>query len=157
MRSRRISYGATRTHSMNSRSEPGPRRLGMRTVVVIHEMLLAEHCGVEGVRDVELLDDSLSSIRFQYLGGPADILNVAAATAHALLRNRPFNDANKRLALSLSGVFLELNGLRLIATEPDTVLAIAALEDGTLSESDFAKWLRISCQNYRRPPSTTPL
>ena len=116
---------------------------------VIHEVLLAEHGGVEGIRDVELLRDALSSIRFEYLGGPAEVLKVAAATAHAMIRNRPFNDGNRRLALALTGVFLELNGLRLIATEPDAVLAIRALEDGTFGESDFAVWLRISCRSAR--------
>ena len=139
---------------MNSRSEPGPRRIGERTARVIHDVLLVEHGGVEGIRDVELLRDALSSIRFEHLGGPADYLRVAAATARALIRNRPFNDGNRRSALALTGVFLELNGLRLIATEPDAVLAVAALEDGTFGEGDFAKWLRISCQNYRRPPAT---
>lgn len=117
-------------------------------------MLLAEHGGAEGIRDVELLGDALSSIRFEHLGGPADVLSVAAATAHALIRNRPFNDGNRRLALALTGVFIELNGLRLVATEPDAVLAIVALEDGTLGERDFAMWLRISCQSYRRSPPT---
>jgi prophage maintenance system killer protein len=48
------------------------------------------------------------------------------------------------VALVTTGVFLELNGIRLTAPEPDTVLAILALVKGEMKVVDYAEWLRVS-------------
>ena len=115
-------------------------------MLAIHNMLLAQHGGAVGIRGYGLFRDAISSIRNGYLGGPADSFRIAAATAHALVRNPPFNDGNKGMALALSGVFLELGGFRLVAPEANAVVAIVALSEGALDEGAFADWLTSSCE-----------
>lgn len=105
-------------------------------------MLLAEHGGASGIRDEGLLDSALSSPRNLLAYEAADIFRLAAAYAHALTRNHPFQDGNKRIALTVAGVFLELNGYRLEGPEADAVAATLALSTRELDEEGFAAWLR---------------
>jgi death-on-curing protein len=62
-----------------------------------------------------------------------------------LTQNHPFVDGNKRVALTVAGVFLEKNGLRLDAPESDAFAAMDALSSGALGRDDFENWLRSSC------------
>ena len=130
-----------------------PRWLSKAALLAVHERLLAEHGGAAGLRDEGLLDAALASPRNHLAYARADILRLAAADAHALTRNHPFIDGNKRVALTVAGVFLELNGFRLVAPEHEAVTATVALASGELDESGFAEWLRASCSASRAPPS----
>jgi len=74
----------------------------------------------------------------------ADVFVLVSTYAHALTSNHLFVDGNKRTAFAAAGIFLELNGYRLTASEPDAVLAVLALSRGTMNAEEFYKWLRIS-------------
>jgi death-on-curing protein len=82
------------------------------------------------------------------------MLQLAAAYAHGLTQDHPFVDGNKRVALTIAGVFLELNGVRLTATEVEAVAAMLALSTREMDEDSFAKWLRGSSSKVRRPAKT---
>ncbi len=111
-------------------------------VVAVHQMLLAEHGGLPGVRDGVLLDSALARPR-QRLVYEADlsVFDLAASYGYGLIKNRPFVDGNKRIALATAAVFLELNGRSLEAPEAETVIVIEQLAAGELSEQEFAVWL----------------
>ena len=93
-----------------------PRWVSKQAVLAIHERLLAEHGGAPGLLDEGLLDAALASPRNHFAYERADIPRLAAAYAYALTQNHPFADGNKRIALTVAGVFMELNGLRLEAS-----------------------------------------
>lgn len=118
----------------------------MREVVVsVHQMLLAEHGGSQGVRDQGLLDSALSRPRqrFSY-SDEHSIFDLAAAYAYGLAGNHPFVDGNKRVALTVAAVFLELNGYSLDATEAEAVVMFEQLASGSVSEEDLSIWFRSS-------------
>jgi hypothetical protein len=48
------------------------------------------------------------------------------------------------VALTLAGVFLELNGFRLEASEQDAVEAMLALSSRQMNETEYGEWLRRS-------------
>lgn len=121
-----------------------PTWLSKPALLAIHGMLLAEHGGATGIRDEGLLESALAGPRNHFEYGETDIHQLAAAYAFALTRNHPFVDGNKRTAFAAAGVFLELNGQQLRASEPDAVLAVLALAKGELDAQGFGKWLRIS-------------
>jgi len=58
-----------------------------------------------------------------------------------LAKNHPFVDGNKRAALAVAAIFLEMNGFSLDAPEPETVVVIERLAAGDLSEPALANWL----------------
>jgi death on curing protein len=118
-------------------------------VIAIHGRMLAEHGGSPGLRDRGLLESALAAPRNHRLYGESDIFDLAAQYAHAITRNHPFVDGNKRVAFAAAGIFLELNGHLLTATERDAVLAVLALSRGDLDAAGFANWLRISTEPQR--------
>jgi death-on-curing protein len=135
-----------------------PRWISKEAVLAIHERLLAEHGGAAGLRDEGLLDAALAGPRNRFAYERADLARLAAAYAHALVQNHPFTDGNKRIALTVAGVFLELNGLRLEASEQDAAQATRALASREIDESEYAAWLRIYASKLRtaRSPSRRP-
>ena len=114
-------------------------------VLAVHQMLLAEHGGLPGIREQALLDSALARPQ-QKLAYENDIsiFELAASYSYGLARNHPFIDGNKRIALTVAAVFLELNGYSLNATEAEATLMFQRLAAGTLSEPELANWIRDS-------------
>lgn len=112
--------------------------------VAIHDRQLTEHGGSSGVRDEGLLDSALARAQQLYAyGEPApDLADLAASLAFGLARNHPFIDGNKRTTHVCYRVFLRLNGGELIATDEEKYAAMIGLAEGSLSEAEFAQWLR---------------
>jgi death-on-curing protein len=114
-------------------------------VLAIHQTLLAEHGGLPGVRDPALLDSALArpQQRAAY-DDETSIFDLAASYSFGLAQNHPFADGNKRIALTVAAVFLELNGFSLDAPEPETVLMYQQLAAGNITELELANWIRDS-------------
>jgi death-on-curing protein len=60
----------------------------------------------------------------------------------AIVRNHPFVDGNKRVALMVMYVFLEINGYRLDAPEVEAVDEMLRLAAGKLDEKELSGWLK---------------
>ena len=56
-------------------------------------------------------------------------------------RSHCFPDGNKRVALAIIDVFLQLNGFELNASEADAASTILALAAGDLTEDELADWI----------------
>jgi death-on-curing protein len=114
-------------------------------VSAIHDEQIAEHGGAVGVRDQGLLESALARPQNRAAYGEADAHVLAAAYAFGVAKNHPFVDGNKRTALVLCELFLELNGWRNAAGDAETLAAVLDLASGDLDEEGFAAWLRDSC------------
>lgn len=112
--------------------------------IAIHERQLAEHGGGNGVRDENLLDSALArpQQRHAYGDPPPDLADLAASLAYGLARNHPFVDGNKRTAAVACETFIMLNGAILQADDLELYPRYLALAEGSLSEAEFADWLR---------------
>jgi death-on-curing protein len=107
-------------------------------------MLLAEHGGSAGLRDKALLESALSRPKQRYLYEPESTLfHLAASYSFGLIKNHPFVDGNKRVALAVGAIFLEINGLSLNAPEPETVIIFEQLASGDFSENELADWFEV--------------
>jgi len=113
-------------------------------VMMLHDRQIAEHGGSSGLRDAGLLESALARPQqlFAYGDPPPDLAALAASLAHGLAKNHAFVDGNKRTAFVSYRTFLALNHARLEASPDEKYLTIIALADGSLSEADFASWLR---------------
>ena len=116
--------------------------------LAIHEEMLAQHGGMSGVRDENMLESALAKPRHSFAYGKPDLVDLAAAYAAGIVLNHPFLDGNKRAGFMTAVAFLEFNGLEFTATEVDAVIQTLALAAGALEEAGYAAWLR---QNSRRP------
>ena len=111
-------------------------------VFAIHDRQLAEHGGAEGVRDESLLHSALARPLNQLLYTGADIVDLAAKYTAGIVKNHPFVDGNKRTGFVVGVLFLELNGYRFTASEPDAAQAVLELAAGTIDEDGFRDFLR---------------
>jgi len=102
---------------------------------------MADHGGIDGIRDAGLIDSALASPINRHGYGETDICRLAAAYAFAISRNHPFLDGNKRVAFTVATTFLELNGRQLTASEPEAVVATMALATGSMDDHAFGEWL----------------
>ena len=73
-----------------------PNWVLQETVVAVHQMLLAEHGGLPGIRNETLLNSALArpQQRFAYTSN-VSIFELAASYSDGLAKNHPFSDGNK--------------------------------------------------------------
>lgn len=116
--------------------------------LAIHNRQLSEHGGGSGVRDEALLDSALARPQQLYAYGepPPDFADLAASVAFGISRNHPFVDGNKRTAAVVCEVFIELNGGTLLADDLELYTQYIGLADGSITETEFAQWLRARIQ-----------
>ncbi len=118
-----------------------PIWLNREDCLAIHEMMLAQHGGLAGVRDEGLLESALAKPHNLFSYGSPTLPELAASYAAGIILNHPFLDGNKRTGFMLAATFLELNGMAFTATEESVVEATLALADGTLRQAAYAEWL----------------
>jgi death-on-curing protein len=115
-------------------------------LIAAHRRQLAEHGGLDGMRDEGAFLSALDKPRnlFAYGQPEPDLYALAAAYGFGLARNHPFSDGNKRTALIAIRLFLKLNGAPFNASAEDKYRMILSLAAGELLESELAEWLRSS-------------
>jgi len=128
-----------------------PLWLDAHDVLILHDRLLALHGGPAGVRDDNLLQSAIARPRQHRAYDPqADVVQLAALYTTGIVRNHPFVDGNKRTGFVVGILFLELNGWRFIASEPDAANAVIALAAGKLDEDGYAAFLRANARKAHR-------
>lgn len=126
-----------------------PHWVRLDVVLAIHAAQLAEHGGLDGLRDRNGLESALASPQnlFAYGNPKPDIAALAAQYAFAIARNQVFLDGNKRTALVVCRTFLLLNGQKLIASNEEKYHAIIQLAEGQLTVDQMADWIRSHLAN----------
>lgn len=109
---------------------------------LLHDESIAEHGGAPGLRDEGLFESALARPLNLAAYGEPDFADLAAAYGVGLAKNHPFVDGNKRTAFLAVGLFLALNGRRLVATQAEATLTMLAVAAGSMDEAAFASWLR---------------
>ncbi len=118
-----------------------PAWIPLEVVLAIHDEQLAEHGGQPGVRDRGLLESAMARPQNQFTYGEYSIARLAAGYAFGISRNHPFLDGNKRTSLVVAELFLEINGVELIATDAACVTTFLQLAAGELTEEQLADWI----------------
>jgi death-on-curing protein len=116
-------------------------------VDALHFQQLKRFGGAFGVRDEGDIEAALvRPLNRRAYGEEADLAALAAAYGFGFARNHGYIDGNKRIAFLTMAVFLELNGLRLVAEEADVVRTIVGLAAGDVDEPALAEWVRVRVQ-----------
>jgi death on curing protein len=116
----------------------------LHAVAAMHAELIDEHGGLAGPVRIAELEAALGRPRHQYsYSDPSPSLeHLAAAYGYALARNHCFADGNKRIALTVIDVFLQMNGRELTAEEVDAAEIIRSVAAGNVTEEQLAVWIR---------------
>lgn len=118
------------------------RRIDRRALELLHDQSLSEHGGASGLRDEGQLESALARPLNLAAYGSPDFADLAAAYGVGLAKNHPFVDGNKRAAFLAVGLFMALNGRRLVASQAEATLTMLAVAAGQMGEAIFARWLR---------------
>jgi death-on-curing protein len=119
------------------------KRLAIETVIEMHSALIETSGGLDGVRDMNMLDASVSSPyhtfegQFLYPTLPA----MAAHLAFSLVKNHAFLDGNKRIGLLSMLTFLEINGLPVECADEELVTLGLGLAENTIDETALIEWI----------------
>ena len=111
-------------------------------VYAIHNEQIAEHGGLQGIKDLGLLQSALARPQNLASYGESEIAQLAASYGYGISRNHPFNDGNKRTAFVVVELFLILNGYKLCADDAACVVTMLDVTSGEISEAAFASWIR---------------
>ena len=118
------------------------RWVDRQALLLLHADSLAEHGGAEGLRDEGLLDSALARPLNLAAYGEPDSADLAASYGVGLAKNHAFVDGNKRAAFLAVGLFLAINGQRLVASQVAATATMLAVAEGSLDETGFADWIR---------------
>lgn len=70
------------------------------------------------------------------------LADLAASYGFGLAKNHAFLDGNKRAAFLSIGVFLSMNGHKLVADQVDAIQTMLAVAAGELGEKGLAAWIQ---------------
>lgn len=117
-----------------------PTYLTLDEVFRMHEMLLDAFGGAKGVRDAGLIESALLRPQTGYYG---DLIEEAAALWESVAMNHGLVDGNKRVAYACVELFLQMNGVDVVA-ENDALetFIYSNLEAGTYRKDVLEPWLR---------------
>ena len=120
-----------------------PKWISKKALLLIHEESLAEFGGPRGLRDEGLLDSALARPENAHADNEGTTFaELAASYGFEIAKNHAFFfDGNKRAAFMAVGLFLAINGYRLIAGKADAVDIMLGVASGKVSEPDLAIWI----------------
>lgn len=127
------------------------RYLTAEQVLFIHSRIIDETGGAHGVRDIGLLQSAVARPQATFSGGDLypELISKAAALMESLARNHPFLDGNKRTAISATGLFLAINGIRLETTQKELERFALNVALKKLSRDEAAAWLKKHIQETK--------
>lgn len=127
------------------------RWISRQALLLLHGESLAEHGGGAGLRDEGLLDSALARPLNLTAYGEPDHADLAASYVVGIAKNHAFIDGNKHAAFLAVGLFLHLNGWRLVTSQADATITMLSVAAGEITEAQFAGWLRRNARPRSAP------
>ena len=112
-------------------------------VKLLHQLMAQATGGSVGLRDEGLLDSALESAfaTFDGVEMQPSKEEKAAKLAFSLVSNHAFVDGNKRIGVYVMLSFLEINGIRIDASDDDVVHLGLGIADGTMKYEEILSWI----------------
>ena len=118
-------------------------------VKLLHQLMAEATGGSVGVRDEGLLDSAIEGAFATYDG--VELFpskeEKAAKLGFSLISNHAFVDGNKRIGVYVMLSFLELNGIRIEASDEDVVALGLGVADGSMQQEDVLAWIKAHKQD----------
>lgn len=120
------------------------RYLSAADVLLLHRDTLEHEGGIEGVRDMGLLDSAVATPRQQLFGVETHpgLAAKAAAYLYHIAMNHPFFDGNKRAAAMAALVFLQVDGAQRLPEPDDLEEATLGVAAGQISKTELIAWMQ---------------
>ncbi len=121
--------------------------LDITEVLFIHEHIVQEAGGKQGIRDFALLHSALERCKASFGGEDLypTLFDKASALLHSLVMNHAFLDGNKRTAYAIMVRFLNSNGFKITAPQPEIVRFCISIDNEGVKGKEIVKWLEMYC------------
>ncbi|MPZ17286.1 MAG: type II toxin-antitoxin system death-on-curing family toxin [Luteitalea sp.] len=118
--------------------------LATAQVRALHEALVRQFGGSQGIRDAGALEAALARPAMTFGGEDLypDVHTKAGALLHSLVLNHAFVDGNKRAGVAAAELFLQLNGWLLDATDEEFEVLTLDTAQGNIEPEALAIWFR---------------
>ena len=118
-------------------------RFGKEKVLLLHRILIEQTGGEDGVRDMGLLESALAACDATFDGKELFPRKEekAARLCAGLVSNHAFVDGNKRIGVYVMLTFLEVNGIRLNATDEELVGIGLSLAKSEMKYEELLNWI----------------
>ena len=113
-------------------------------VLLLHQLLAQETGGGIGVRDEGLLDSALEGAFATFDGQELypSKEEKGARLGFTLISNHAFVDGNKRIGMYVMLTFLEVNGIRMEATNEEVAQVGLDVAAGRMGYEELLGWVR---------------
>ena len=119
-------------------------RLTLEQIIELHNDIVAQSGGSQGIRDINLIDSAINA-PFQTFGGIdlyPTIEEKAARLAYNLTMSHAFIDGNKRIGAGVLALFLEVNNVELLATDEEIIDIFLNLASEKIDCNDLLNWIK---------------
>ena len=119
--------------------------LSKQQIISMHQALIADTGGSDGLRDEALLESALAAIHQTY--DSVELFPTAqqkaARLACGLVQNHPFIDGNKRIGAHAMLVFLALNGIFLSYAQDELSSVFIKIASNEFDYAELLRWTTI--------------
>ncbi len=121
-----------------------PVFLDLDKIMRLHRSLIEHYGGIDGTRDVGLLQSAISMPQASFGGDylHADIFEMAAAYLFHIVQNHPFLDGNKRTGAAAAIVFLAMNDIPIDNDEQGLIDLTLSVATGQSGKAEIAAFFR---------------
>ena len=112
-------------------------------ILMLHEHLINETGGSQGLRDEGLLESALASPfqEFASFSPYPTVQQKAARLGFSIVMNHPFIDGNKRIGAHAMLTFLALSGIEIACTQKELSDIILDTAAGNIGFEGLLQWL----------------
>ena len=113
-------------------------------VLLLHQIMAEATGGSVGVRDNDLLESALENCfaTFDGIELYPTKEETCARLGYSLISNHAFVDGNKRIGVYIMLSFLEINGIKIEATNEDIIQIGLSVADGSMKYEELLKWVK---------------
>lgn len=118
--------------------------LTVNEVIILHEKLISKTGGLNGIRDVSMLESAVLSC-FQTFDEEElypEIVDKAARMAFGICKNHPFIDGNKRTAILSMITILYTNGIKILYSQQELIQLGLGIADGSINYENIVAWVK---------------
>ena len=113
-------------------------------ILLLHQVMAEATGGDVGVRDEALLESAIENVFAAFDGKELypSKEEKAARLGFSLISNHAFVDGNKRIGMYIMLSFLELNGIKIEATNGEVAELGLAVASGSEGYDDILSWIK---------------
>ena len=119
-------------------------KIGKEKVLLLHQLMAEATGGDVGVRDEALLESAIENVYATFDGVELypSKEEKAARLGFSLISNHAFVDGNKRIGIYIMLSFLELNGIKIEASNDEVYELGMKIAEGKADYDYILKWIK---------------